>query len=561
VVMFMTGFLYYPKFKAQNEEATISWDVFGYYLYLPATFIYKDIKQLHFVPQLIDKYSPAPNFDQAAKANKTGNYVLNYSMGQAVTMLPWFTIADLWASNSNYLRDGLSYPYQACIGIGMFLYALLGITLFRKNLQCYFSDNMVALGLLILVVGSNYLNYAAIDQALTHNVLFTIYNAIIFFTIRFHKQATIKSAILIGLLCGLAVLIRPSEIICVLIPLLWDFTDWRSFKIFMSSNYKLIFLSSVCLIFIGSFQLIYWKYVAGDWLYYSYRNQTFNFLSPHINNFCFAYGSGWLRYTPIFIFSLIGLIPLVKTGKNKLVVISIMLLSFYIVTSWNIWNYGGLSGRAMVQYYTFFIIPILYLFKWVNDKRFFKWLMIPSLLICGYINIWFTGITHGLFQVQFYNINKAYYWATLGKWSQTNDDIKLLDNAEVFNGEPSNVKKIQKYSAKLSIDSSTQFSNSVSIINKGYNEKWLRVSANFLSPDIEYDVNKQSKLFLKFYYKGQDIKSNMLRPYRFMQNNQLANIHSDAKLPKQWDSAEIIIHNDGCQKQLTMDNISIAFFD
>ena len=44
---------YYPRYKQGGGEATISWDVSGYYWYLPALFIYKDLKNLSLMIVLI----------------------------------------------------------------------------------------------------------------------------------------------------------------------------------------------------------------------------------------------------------------------------------------------------------------------------------------------------------------------------------------------------------------------------------------------------------------------------------------------------------------------------
>ena len=52
----LSAFFYYPKWKQPHTEATISWDVSGYYFYLPAIFIYKDVKQLAFADSLVQKY-------------------------------------------------------------------------------------------------------------------------------------------------------------------------------------------------------------------------------------------------------------------------------------------------------------------------------------------------------------------------------------------------------------------------------------------------------------------------------------------------------------------------
>ena len=46
LLWFFLGAFYYPKWSKPGSEAAISWDVSGYYHYLPAIFIYKDLKNL-----------------------------------------------------------------------------------------------------------------------------------------------------------------------------------------------------------------------------------------------------------------------------------------------------------------------------------------------------------------------------------------------------------------------------------------------------------------------------------------------------------------------------------
>ncbi len=187
LLLIATNFGYYSKWKQAQTEATLSWDVSGYYLYLPAAFIYKDLKQLAFFPEIQKKYNPGPEMGQAFK-HPLGNYVLKYPMGQALQMLPWFTIAHILAKPLGYDADGFSRPYQAAISWGSLLIAFLGLWYLRRILLLFFSDIAVAAALICIGFGSNYLEYTAITGAMTHNWLFTLYAVLIFTTIRFYER-------------------------------------------------------------------------------------------------------------------------------------------------------------------------------------------------------------------------------------------------------------------------------------------------------------------------------------------------------------------------------------
>ena len=64
--------------------------------------------------------------------------------------------------------------------------------------------------LVLLVLGSNYFQYAVFDAAMAHNYLFTGYALLLWLTIRWHERPTRRDAFFIGLTLGLRVLIRPS---------------------------------------------------------------------------------------------------------------------------------------------------------------------------------------------------------------------------------------------------------------------------------------------------------------------------------------------------------------
>ena len=79
LILLLTHFVYYPKWKKTLTEATLSWDVSGYYMYLPAAFIYKDLKKCAFKEDIMTTYTPTPNFQQAFIHEQSGNYVMKYS--------------------------------------------------------------------------------------------------------------------------------------------------------------------------------------------------------------------------------------------------------------------------------------------------------------------------------------------------------------------------------------------------------------------------------------------------------------------------------------------------
>ena len=156
------------RISAPPQKA-LTWDVFGYYLYLPATFIHHDIAlQDHtWLDDVMTHYEPSSTFYQL---------VIKYSAGMAVLYAPFFLIAHLSAPLLGYPADGFSLPYQFIIAFGCLLYALLGLSVLRKVLLHFFSDGWTAVLIALIVLGTNYLQLTVWDGTLlTHTPLFLLY--------------------------------------------------------------------------------------------------------------------------------------------------------------------------------------------------------------------------------------------------------------------------------------------------------------------------------------------------------------------------------------------------
>lgn len=81
--------------KNKENPLPIGWDVYGYYLYLPATFIYNDLglENNDWIDKTREKYKPSTTFYQATQGE--GNKkVIMYSIGYSFIYAPGFFIAN-----------------------------------------------------------------------------------------------------------------------------------------------------------------------------------------------------------------------------------------------------------------------------------------------------------------------------------------------------------------------------------------------------------------------------------------------------------------------------------
>lgn len=476
----------------------LTWDVFGYYLYLPATFIYNDLRleDLSWVKALVDKYQSTGTLYQLYQVQDSF-WVIKEGIGLAVLNAPAFFISHLYCLLTGLPADGFSLPYQYGFAISGLAYAFIGVFMLRKILMEFFDDTLTSILLFLVVAGTNYFQMTAFEGFLTHNYLFTLYTFIIWFSLKWHREKKSRQAIGLGLSMGLAVAVRPSELVCILIPLLWGIynkeTLIRKWQLIKKHWPHLLIL--VVSVFLGGLpQMAYWKYVTGHWIYYTYQNpgEGLDLWAPYTLQFLFSFRKGWFIYTPLVVFAIAGHYALLR--KNRELFVSFVLyfgINLWIISSWTAWWYGGgsYSQRAMLSSYVLLSIPLGYFLEWVRSSS--KPLKITFSVIFSLIvllNIfqtwqWATGILDRT------RMTKAYYFATFLKTSATQADRKLLliERPTDANEKLSNETEYRKRTALLldfEVNSEPTFSLSSDTVFEGKSSLKL-TKENPFSPALE----------------------------------------------------------------------------
>ncbi|MEI7499220.1 MAG: hypothetical protein WCK84_02125 [Bacteroidota bacterium] len=427
----------FPKFDTHNIFAIISWDVFGYYLYLPATFIHHDlgIKNFAWVQEILDTYNPTIGFYQAY-LSPGADYIMKYPMGLAIMYSPFFFLGHLIAHLTGYSPDGFTFPYQLSIAIGGLVYTVIGIWFLRKILLHFFTDGVAAITMILIVAGTNYFQLTAFDGAMPHNYLFTLFALIVWLTIRWHADPRWKYAIPLGLLCGLATLIRPTAIIISLVPVLWGVWGgiaWRE-KISMVGKHilQVLVMAAVMMLVVG-LQMLYWKIHSGSWIYYSYEKvEKLEFIAPYLQKVLFSYKKGWFVYTPIMVFALVGFWQLILKYRSVFVAVFVFFIAhLLIVASWPTWWYGGSLGqRAMMESYVLLAIPLGALVQWISKLNgIFKWPVLSGFFLLVFLNLFQTW-QYMNFVLDPSRMTKAFYWAAFGKTSVNNADRMFLEPSD-----------------------------------------------------------------------------------------------------------------------------------
>lgn len=424
----------------EHEHKIISWDVNSYYAYLPVVFIYNDLDMDFMLedPELHKKhYWPMDT--------ETGGKAIFMSMGMSFLYAPFFLAGHAYAEVSAYPGDEFSAPYKISLILSCLFYLAIGLVFLRKVLLRYFSEPVTALTLLLVVFGTNLLHYITEEPTMTHAYNFSLISVFLYLVIRWFEKPGVKYALLAGALAGLITLVRPSNVIVITLFIFWGITSFRELGeriLFYIRKFHLVALMVSAFVLVWLPQFLYWHYASGSFLFNTYGNagQGFFFDNPQVWAILFSYRKGWLLYTPMMGFALLGLFALYRQHKKLFFPVLIyLLINVYVISSWWCWWYGGGFGqRSFIDSYALMALPLAALLTWVFRQRLMISIsFVLLLLLTTSLNIFQTyQYKHGL--INYVMMTKRSYWANFLRTSPGKgyyDHMVFPDHKNAMKGE------------------------------------------------------------------------------------------------------------------------------
>lgn len=366
-----------------SYQSVIHADKAGYYIYLPLVLIYgMDVDKL---PENIDqKTGEGFHIDK-----KTRKLQSKYTSGVAIMQAPFFIVGHIISKLSGDDQSGFSAIYYAMINIGSVIYLWLGLLFLFRVLQDKYSMFISVVVTILTLTGTNLYYYGVDETAMSHVYSFFLFSSLIYlatFIGRFARKQVLYG-ILVGLVCSLIVLIRPTNFFFIILVVFFCL-----FKI-KSNNWvfqpKILIAGVVVGVVIFLPQVLYWKWAYGSFLTYSYGNESFsNWNSPEIIKTWFAPNNGLFSYNPIVLFMLIGagVMYVKKEAFGKISLLSFLFIS-YLTASWWTYAFGcGYGARNFVEYYVVLSIPLAYLLTVIKEHKV-RVLIYPLLLVCVLFNM------------------------------------------------------------------------------------------------------------------------------------------------------------------------------
>lgn len=499
-------------------------DALGYYLYLPTTLIYNNIGNPETLPKdkgidpVVTNY--VADMSVLGKSQK-GFFVNQYTYGTAFFELPFFATAHFIKKFSNIEADGFSKAYSNAIRISTIVYLLLGLFFLFKSLLEFVDRNTAIAATCLILIGTNLFWFSFYQAGMAHSPLFFLYALLLFLTIKVHKSSSLLLFVLIGFAAGFITIIRPSDILCLLIPVLYAVYNRSSFvekMQFTRKNALFIGIAAVCFLLPLIPQLLYWKKFGGSFLYDSYVNQGFDFLHPKITEGLFGFKNGWLAYTPIMLFALAGLVFAKRFRNAQLLFFTLLPIYIYVIYSWWCYNYiNGFGSRPMIHLYPLMAIPLATLISISAKNRIMQIVCWILLLFCCFVNIK-QSIQQAKGEMWSEESNATFNLQTLFKSNLGYNDLVVMDCGEKQLSSTS--LALLKSSAELNLYDSIQQKDFIRmseqeefapaslqyfIKEKDIAAKYIKTSGVFNAPEQVYDWYRYQLMVLTVTRNGESL--------------------------------------------------------
>jgi hypothetical protein len=269
---------------------------------------------------------------------------------------------------------------------------------------------------------------------MSHAFLFFLQSLFLYHVISWYREKRGKHLLFAAFFAGFCVLIRPTEAIILLLPLLIGIFNRDSMKekisLLLQNKALLIF---ALLIFILPIlpQIIYWKTYTGKFIFYSYGDEGFFFSDPQIIRFLFGYRKGLIPYAPMLAFALLGFVVLFIKHRNLFWAMFIFtMVNIYVLSCW--WDYGfggGVGNRALIQSFTVLAFPLaalLNFFIGLSTSKIIKsitvCLLLSTVYYCADLNLIMTKQFKKTI-LHWAGMNKETYWFIFKRLDFNSDDF------------------------------------------------------------------------------------------------------------------------------------------
>lgn len=363
----------------------ITGDGFGYYAYLPATFIYQDkhydYKWFNAAVEKDYQGIGSGSADEHFLVNYKDKKINKYYPGLSLLWLPFFALAHTCALVFQFPANGFSLPYQWGMAFASLFYLFLGLLYLKKFIFKFSGKAWIALAVpILLFYGTPLFDFAINLNSLSHVYSFSVITAFTYYTFRFlnEEENNLYHFCLILLLLALLITIRPlNGLVLMVLPafvLHKNKIKWNAF-LKPGAGHLLLLLLTIGVV-VRQFYIL--KSATGELFPNTYSGEPFYFLRPQLIKAAFGFQYGMFLYAPLLLLALVGFgfYP----GKTKRWILpGFFLMIFYIYASWWFWP---ITNRALIDFYFIPALLLSALLMGLSSYRMYRNMVLGALFLC-----------------------------------------------------------------------------------------------------------------------------------------------------------------------------------
>lgn len=350
-------------------------DGFSYYVYLPSWFLYHDPSLSAVARDCCG--GTFPDYTAIIRWPGTGRWVNAHPIGVAVLQSPFFLAAHALTRWTNLSPDGFTLYYQHGAGLAGLAWTVLGLVVLRRLLRRHFTDPVTAATLATILLGTNLFHYATYDSSYSHSYSFCLIALFLYLSEPWHESPTVPRSLGIGVVAGLIVLTRHTNVLVLVCLPLYGVTSRASVSARIRQlrrDWRRGAVAGLAAGLVVAPQLAIYYQATGQPIVSAYGSLGFDFRHPRLLEVLFGVRKGLFFWSPVLLLAAAGMGWLWRAGHPARAFLAgaaiFLAADTSLIASWWDWQFGGSFGhRGFTDALPLFAIGLAGFFTWSGRRR------------------------------------------------------------------------------------------------------------------------------------------------------------------------------------------------
>jgi len=277
-------------------------DPVGYYVYLPSLIFDRDLDFANDYDHFLGIGYVNPDQERTP----TGKVPNHYPIGVAVLWFPFFLLGHLAAVVKGSTLNGFSPPYQIAIYLGNAAYGFAAIMLIFRLTDQLFERKVALVATTLVWFASGVLYYIFPHGPMSHTASMFIVTLFITVWLARREEMNLRSYTALGVLAGLAALVRWQNALFLVLPAADVLIDARRRGDQRETVLQVAAMAGTFLVVFFP-QMIAWKILYGSFVTVPQGAGFVSWFRPALFDVLLSSRHGLFTWTPVILLAVIGL--------------------------------------------------------------------------------------------------------------------------------------------------------------------------------------------------------------------------------------------------------------